>query len=41
VQLRGSDAAAEYGPGQRFAVPGRSGFRIETLETLHYVCHFG
>lgn len=41
VQLAGESAAAEYGPGQRFAVPGQSSFRIEALEPLHYVCHFG
>ena len=41
VQLAGSDATTDYGPGQRFAVPGESHFRIETIETLHYVCHFG
>jgi uncharacterized protein YaiE (UPF0345 family) len=41
VQLAGSDRTAEYGPGQRFEVPGQSSFRIETVETLHYVCHFG
>jgi uncharacterized protein YaiE (UPF0345 family) len=31
----------EYRGGQRFEVPANSSFRIETLETLHYVCHFG
>jgi purine/pyrimidine-nucleoside phosphorylase len=41
VQLAGSDATTDYGAGQRFAVPGESSFKIETLEALHYVCHFG
>jgi len=41
VQLAGSDASQEYGPGQRFSVGGNSSFRIEALEPLHYVCHFG
>jgi len=41
VQLAGSDASQEYGPGQRFSVPANSSFRIEALEPLHYVCHFG
>jgi len=41
VQLAGSDVTTLYGPGQRFAVPGNSSFRIEALEPLHYVCHFG
>ena len=41
VQLAGSKATAEYGPGQEFSVPANSGFRIEALEPLHYVCHFG
>ena len=41
VQLKGSTASNDYGPGQRFSVPGNSGFRIEALEPLHYVCHFG
>lgn len=41
VRLAGSEATNEYGAGQRFSVPGNSSFRIETLEALHYVCHFG
>ncbi|HEX2484323.1 MAG TPA: pyrimidine/purine nucleoside phosphorylase [Myxococcota bacterium] len=41
VQLAGSPTSAEYGAGQRFSVPGESSFRIEALEPLHYVCHFG
>jgi uncharacterized protein YaiE (UPF0345 family) len=41
VRLHGSDTVTEYGPGQRFSVPGESSFRIEALEALHYVCHFG
>ncbi len=41
VQLAGDSAAREYGAGESFSVPGDSAFDIETLETLHYVCHFG
>jgi uncharacterized protein YaiE (UPF0345 family) len=41
VQLAGSPEADEYGPAQEFSVPGSSSFRIEALEPLHYVCHFG
>jgi hypothetical protein len=41
VRLAGSRETADYGPGQRFSVPGNSGFRIEALEPVHYVCHFG
>lgn len=41
VKLAGADAATEYAGGQSFNVPGNSSFDIETLETLHYVCHFG
>jgi hypothetical protein len=41
VQLDGSEKVQQYGPGQRFEVPGKSGFRIEVGEPLHYVCHFG
>ncbi len=29
-----------YENGQSFHVPGASSFELETLETLHYVCHF-
>jgi len=41
VQLAGSATTTDYGPGQQFSVPANSGFRIEALEPLHYVCHFG
>jgi len=41
VQLAGSPKSADYGPGQSFSVPANSSFRIEALEPLHYVCHFG
>ncbi len=27
--------------GEQFSVVGNSSFDIETLETLHYICHFG
>jgi hypothetical protein len=41
VEVAGAPAASDYGPGQQFSVPANSSFRIEALEPLHYVCHFG
>lgn len=41
VTLKGEKAAKEYAGGQSFSVAGNSSFDIETVETLHYVCHFG
>jgi len=41
VRLAGSDAWATYAGGQSFDVPANSSFDIETIKTLHYVCHFG
>ncbi|MGH8460331.1 MAG: pyrimidine/purine nucleoside phosphorylase [Stenotrophobium sp.] len=41
VKLAGESAAKEYHGGQSFKALGNSSFEIETLETLHYVCHFG
>lgn len=41
VRPAGSEAWAEFGAGQSFAVPGQSSFDIEVTQTLHYVCHFG
>ena len=41
VEIADSGKVTEYRGGQRFEVPGKSSFRVETLETLHYVCHFG
>ncbi|MBF0256684.1 MAG: pyrimidine/purine nucleoside phosphorylase [Gammaproteobacteria bacterium] len=32
---------SEFGGGEQFSVAGNSRFDIETLETLHYICHFG
>lgn len=40
VKLAGQSNMTEYTGGQSFNVPGNSSFDIETLETLHYVCHF-
>lgn len=31
---------ASYESGQRFHVPGNSGFQVEAREPVHYVCHF-
>lgn len=41
VRLAGSDAWTAYAGGQSFEVGANSSFDIETLEDLHYVCHFG
>jgi purine/pyrimidine-nucleoside phosphorylase len=41
VQLAGSSTPTEYGAGQQFSVTANSSFRIEALEPLPYVCHFG
>ena len=41
VKLAGESEAKEYVGDQSFNVPGNSSFEIETVETLHYVCHFG
>lgn len=41
VRMAGSDSWTEYAGGQSFEVGGNSSFDIETLENLHYVCHFG
>lgn len=41
VRLKGEEGWKTYEGGQSFPVPGDSSFDIETLETLHYVCHFG
>lgn len=41
VRLQGEDRWSEYHGGQSFGAPGNSSFDIETIETLHYVCHFG
>lgn len=41
VRLKGQDEWRNYTGGESFDVPGNSSFDIETIETLHYVCHFG
>lgn len=41
VTLAGHSDTQEYRGGQSFEVGANSSFEIETLETLHYVCHFG
>lgn len=41
VRLAGSEGWTTYSGGQSFNVPGNSSFDIETVKTLHYVCHFG
>jgi len=41
VRLKGEPGWKDYTGGQSFAVPANSSFEIETLDALHYVCHFG
>lgn len=41
VRLKGEESWKTYEGGQSFNVPGDSSFDIETVEALHYVCHFG
>ena len=41
VKLDGSTEWKDYEGGQSFSVPGNSGFDIEALDAVHYVCHFG
>lgn len=41
VKLAGDGVWCSYSAGESFQVPGNSAFDIETLDTLHYVCHFG
>ena len=41
VRLKGESNWTDYAGGQSFKVAGDSAFDIETLEDLHYVCHFG
>lgn len=41
VRLDGSTEWKDYEGGQSFSVPGDSGFDIEALDAVHYVCHFG
>ena len=40
VRVKGESLWKSYCGGESFSVPGNSGFDIETLETLDYVCHF-
>lgn len=41
VRIKGELDWQGFNKGQSFQVPGHSCFEIETLETVHYVCHFG
>ena len=41
IKREGEDDWSRFEGGQQFSVAGNSRFDIETLETLHYVCHFG
>lgn len=42
VLLPGAAGWQRYGPGESFAVPGESSFRIRVSEApYHYICHFG
>ena len=41
VRIKGESTSKDYADGQSFKVPANSSFEIETLDALHYVCHFG
>ncbi len=41
IKRDGESDWSTFEGGQEFSVVGNSRFDIETLETLHYVCHFG
>jgi purine/pyrimidine-nucleoside phosphorylase len=41
VRLKGEAGWKDYRGGESFSVPANSSFDIETLDALHYVCHFG
>lgn len=41
VRIKGEASWRDFASGQSFSVPGNSSFEIETLDALHYVCHFG
>lgn len=40
VRLKGEPTWKDFSGGQSFSVPANSSFEIETLDALHYVCHF-
>ena len=40
VRLKGEPTWKDFSGGQSFSVPPHSSFEIETLDALHYVCHF-
>lgn len=40
VRLKGEELWKTYSAGEKFAVPAKSSFDIETVELLDYVCHF-
>jgi len=40
VRLAGKNDWKTYRAGESFSVPGNTGFDIETVEMLDYVCHF-
>lgn len=41
IQFKGSNEWQLFSAGESFSVDGDSSFDIETLEELHYVCHYG
>lgn len=41
VRLDGATEWVTYEAGQSFSVPAHSGFEIESLSLVDYVCHFG
>lgn len=41
VKFAGAEEWQDYEGGESFSVDGDSNFDIETIQELHYVCHFG
>ncbi len=40
-KLAGTDDWLNSKPGDKFSIPGNSGFDIRVTEPYHYICHFG
>ena len=41
VKHAGQAGLRDYAAGDSFQVPAKSSYEIETLETVHYICHYG
>ena len=40
-KLAGTEAWRTSSAGEKFSVPGNTGFDIRVAEAYHYICHFG